>query len=40
MKTRIVLTGILKDNHLLLAVKRNENDEIISNLVLELEEKC
>lgn len=28
MKTRIVLTGILKDNHLLLAVKRNENDDL------------
>ncbi len=28
MKTRIVLTGILKDNDLLLIVKRNENDEM------------
>lgn len=26
MKTRIVLTGILKDNDLFLAVKRSEND--------------
>ena len=26
MKTRIVLTGILKDGDLFLAVKRNEND--------------
>jgi|BioPla2DNA2_1021312.scaffolds.fasta_scaffold05514_12 8-oxo-dGTP diphosphatase len=28
METRIVLTGILKDNDLLLAVKRNENDDM------------
>ena len=28
MKTRIVLTGILKDNDLFLAVKRNENDDM------------
>ncbi len=28
METRIVLTGILKDNDLLLIVKRNENDEL------------
>lgn len=28
MKTRIVLTGILKDNDLLLLVKRNENDNL------------
>ena len=28
MKTRIVLTGILKDKDLLLIVKRNENDEL------------
>lgn len=28
MKTRIVLTGILKDNDLLLIVKRNENDDL------------
>lgn len=28
MKTRIVLTGILKDNDLFLAVKRNENDDL------------
>lgn len=28
MKTRIVLTGILKDNDLLLVVKRNENDNL------------
>jgi len=28
MKTRIVITGILKDNDLLLIVKRNENDEL------------
>ncbi len=27
METRIVLTGILKDNDLLLAVKRSENDD-------------
>ena len=27
METRIVLTGILKDDDLLLAVKRNENDD-------------
>lgn len=27
MKTRIVLTGILRDNNLFLAVKRNENDD-------------
>ena len=30
MKTRIVLTGILKDNDLFLAVKRNENDELFA----------
>ena len=28
METRIVLTGILKDNDLLLIVKRNESDEL------------
>ena len=28
METRIVLTGILKDNDSLLIVKRNENDEL------------
>lgn len=28
MKTRIVLTGILKDGDLFLAVKRNENDNL------------
>ncbi len=28
METRIVLTGILKDNDLLLIVKRNENDDL------------
>ena len=28
MKTRIVVTGILKDNDLLLAVKRNEDDDL------------
>lgn len=28
MKTRIVLTGILKDNEKLLVVKRNENDDL------------
>ncbi len=28
MKTRIVLTGILKDKDLFLVVKRNENDEL------------
>lgn len=28
MKTKIVVTGILKDNDLLLAVKRNENDDL------------
>ena len=28
MKTRIVLTGILKDNDLLLLVKRNESDDL------------
>ena len=28
METKIVLTGILKDNDLLLIVKRNENDEL------------
>ena len=28
METRIVLTGILKDDDLLLAVKRNENDDM------------
>lgn len=28
METRIVLTGILKDDDLFLAVKRNENDDI------------
>lgn len=28
MKTRLVLTGILKDQDLFLAVKRNENDEL------------
>lgn len=28
MKTRIVLTGILKDRDLFLAVKRNENDNL------------
>lgn len=28
MKTRIVLTGILKDNDLFLVVKRNENDDL------------
>ena len=28
MKTRIVLTGILKDNDLFLAVKRNKNDDL------------
>lgn len=28
MKTRIVLTSILKDNDLFLAVKRNENDDL------------
>jgi len=28
METRIVLTGILKDNDLLLVVKRNENDDL------------
>ena len=28
METRIVLTGILKDNDLLLIVKRNETDEL------------
>jgi len=27
MKTKVVLTGILKDKDLFLAVKRNENDE-------------
>ena len=27
MKTRIVLTGILRDNDLFLVVKRNENDD-------------
>ena len=28
METKIVLTGILKDNDLFLIVKRNENDEL------------
>lgn len=28
MKTRIVLTGILRDKDLFLAVKRNENDDL------------
>ena len=28
MNTRIVLTGILKDKHLFLVVKRNENDDL------------
>ncbi len=28
MKTRIVLTGILKDKNLLLVVKRSENDDL------------
>ena len=28
METRIVLTGILKDNDLFLIVKRNENDDL------------
>lgn len=28
MKTRIVITGILKDDDLLLTVKRNENDDL------------
>ena len=28
MKTRIVLTGIIKDNEKLLVVKRNENDDL------------
>lgn len=28
MKTKVVLTGILKDNDLLLIVKRNENDDL------------
>ena len=28
MKTRIVLTGILRDNDLFLVVKRNENDNL------------
>ena len=28
MKTRIVLTGILRDNDLFLLVKRNENDDL------------
>lgn len=28
MKTRIVLTGILRDNDLFLVVKRNENDDL------------
>ena len=28
MKTRIVLTGILKDENLYLVVKRNENDDL------------
>ena len=28
METRIVLTGILKDNDLYLVVKRNENDDL------------
>lgn len=28
MKTRIVLTGILKENDLFLVVKRNENDDL------------
>lgn len=28
METRIVLTGILKDDDLFLAVKRNENDDM------------
>lgn len=28
MKTKIVLTGILKDDDLFLAVKRNENDDM------------
>ena len=28
MKTRIILTGILKDNDLFLIVKRNENDDL------------
>lgn len=28
MKTKIVLTGILKDNDLFLIVKRNENDDL------------
>ena len=28
MKTRIVLTGILRDNDLFLAVKRNKNDDL------------
>ena len=28
MKTRIVLTGILRDNDLFLAVKRDENDDL------------
>ena len=28
MKTKIVLTGILRDNNLFLIVKRNENDDL------------
>ena len=28
MKTRIVLTGILRDKDLFLVVKRNENDDL------------
>lgn len=28
MKTKIVLTGILKDNDMFLVVKRNENDDL------------
>ena len=30
MKTKIVLTGILKDNDLFLVVKRNEDDELFA----------
>ena len=28
MKTRIVLTGILKDDNMFLTVRRNENDDL------------
>lgn len=31
MKTRIVLTGILRDNDLFLVVKRNANDDLYPN---------